>query len=193
MAASSWPTINYPSTSLSESAGAILFDLASKRICILQYMTYVNDDWKTEYLLPKGRRNWSESRAEAAVREVLEETGYECELLDLEMQTRCPPLIEEDENTPDVVRTAEGKGEPFMLQVRQLEGGGVKLIWWYIAGKISFVQFDSEGSEIKRQFEHDWFYYDDAVARLTFEDDRVVVRKAIEIVKANYEKHGEEG
>jgi len=153
-------------------------------------MTYVNDDWKTEYLLPKGRRNWSESRAAAAMREVQEETGYECELLDLEMQTRCPPLVEEDDNTPDVVRTAEGKGEPFMLQVRQLGGGGVKLIWWYIAGKITYVQFDTSGREIERQFDHVWLYYDEAVEMLTFEDDRVVMRRAIEIVTANYLNHG---
>jgi len=210
MATSSWPTTNYASSSLTESAGAVLFDLAFGRICLLEYPTSKpgSSTPRIEYLLAKGRRNWSETRADAAMREVGEETGYACELLDASMETRCPPSVEEDGNTPDEVRTARGRGEPFMLQVREVGEARIKLIWWFVAGSLREGGHEgashspkNTGTELRdgmgvygmgeTQFKPVWFRYEEAVERLTFEDDREVVRKAIEIVAANFDEGGE--
>jgi len=132
MATSSFST--HPFTSFVESCGAILFDLrqpTTKKVCLTHYLA------KDEWLLAKGRRNCGETRHEAALREVREETGYPCHLHPVTMPTRCPPAIEVG-HTPDEARVYNGICEPFMLTVREIDPqsglkGDRKLIWWYIA------------------------------------------------------------
>jgi 8-oxo-dGTP pyrophosphatase MutT (NUDIX family) len=75
------PTTQYTSEEFVESSGAILFDLSheTKSVCLIHYT--VKDEW----LLAKGRRNCGESRLEAALREVEEETGYKCHVYSVTM------------------------------------------------------------------------------------------------------------
>ena len=80
MAASSFSAAQYTSKSFVESAGIVPFHLAKKQICLLFHTA------RNEWLLAKGRRNCGESRHQAALREVHEETGLQCRLLQLQCQ-----------------------------------------------------------------------------------------------------------
>ncbi|EXF85451.1 NUDIX domain-containing protein [Colletotrichum fioriniae PJ7] len=177
MAASNYVTRQYASETFVESCGAIPFDLSKDpaRVCLLHYLS--TDEW----LLAKGRRNCGESRHEAALREVLEETGFRCRLLPVDMATRAT-APDDDANVPDQAAARRGITEPFMVTMRDVDGGsGVKLIWWYVA-----TLKEGGGSEVgggEAQFSASFFSLDEAVQRLTFEDDRNVLRKAIQLVK----------
>ena len=180
MSTSNFITEQYASSSFVESAGGVLFNLSTHQIGILHHLA------KNEYLLPKGRRNCNESRREAAVREITEETGYPCRLLPVTMSTRTPPTIE-TEQLSDEARVYADVCEPFNLQIRHLGPGDVKLIWWYIAA------VDDEGNQRRRieQTKHDeglfaveFHDYATVLEKLTFSLDRDMVRRAIEIVTA---------
>ena len=142
-------------------------------------------------MLAKGRRNIGESRHQAALREMKEETGYSCHILPLTMTTRAPPAIEIGQ-CADVSRVHENVCEPFMLTYRQLdarpaslemvrtnEGRNVKIIWWYIAA----IDEAAEVGAGEEQFDVRLVSFEEAVGLLTFEDDREIVRKAIEIIE----------
>ncbi len=129
MTFSQFPTTQYSSSELVESAGAILFHQSTKRVCLLHLI------FSGEYLFAKGRRNCGESRLAAALREVREETGYSCRALPVIMSTRAPPQVETEQHSPDSPRMYSNLTEPFALQIRQLgeEERNIKLIWWYVA------------------------------------------------------------
>lgn len=175
MAASSFQTAQYPSTSFTESVGAIALNLSTRQILLVHYAK--RDEW----LLAKGRRNVGESRHEAALREMREEIGYSCNLLPLTMTTRAPPAVETGD-TPEEARAHENVVEPFMLTCRHLnDGREVKLIWWYIAA----IDESAETGKGEEQFDAQLFGFEEAVDMLTFETDREVVRRAIEIFEEN--------
>src|SRR5437667_3929540 len=126
MASSNFPSNQLSSDKFVESAGAIIFNLGQKKVCIVRHVEY------KEWLLPKGRRNCGESRQQAVLREAQEETGYKCRLLPITMKTRAPPSVELVE-CPDEAQEYSGLMEPFFLTTRQLGDNNLKLIWWYIA------------------------------------------------------------
>ncbi|GKT41767.1 uncharacterized protein ColSpa_01948 [Colletotrichum spaethianum] len=179
MAVSNFVTSQYPSEAFVESCGAIAFDLSKEptKVCLLNYLA--TDEW----LLAKGRRNCGEPRHEAALREVLEETGFRCRLLPVDMATRAP-APDDDADAPDAAATRRAITEPFMLTMRSIDGGaGVKLVWWYVAtveGR-NGTEEDTAGGEA--QFEAAFFDCDEAVEKLTFEADREVLRRAVHLVK----------
>ncbi|KOS20768.1 hypothetical protein ESCO_004370 [Escovopsis weberi] len=106
MAASSFASKQYNGEEFVESCGAILFNF--------QHQT------------PR-------SRADAALREMREETGYRCRLYPVTMPTRAPSAAEAGD-VPDKARTYPDLTEPFMLSTWEVGGKSqVKLIWWYIA------------------------------------------------------------
>ncbi|KAF2839835.1 hypothetical protein M501DRAFT_1010858 [Patellaria atrata CBS 101060] len=160
MVQSRFSSSQYFSDSFVESAGAVLFRLSTREICILHLLS------RDEYVLPKGRRNCGETRQNAAVREVREETGYVCRILPVNISTRNPPAME-TEHVPDEPRLHEHTREPFALQVRRL-GDGMKVVWWYVA-----AVNEEEG-------------YTDVLDKLTFAMDRVMVERAIELVEGTY-------
>jgi 8-oxo-dGTP pyrophosphatase MutT (NUDIX family) len=177
MATSSFPTEQYLSESFVESAGAVLFRLSTKQICILHLIK------KDEYVLAKGRRNCNETRQAAAVREVTEETGLPCRILPLNMATRAPPAIER-ERLGDVVRQEKNICEPFNLQIRRLKGGDVKLIWWYVATVDEEKAADQSVGEDRYKIE--FLDYEDALKKVTFQNDREMIERAINLVKQTY-------
>ncbi|KAJ5435496.1 NUDIX domain [Penicillium cf. griseofulvum] len=121
MAASPYATIQYNSERFVESCGAILFDLSdsqNKKVCLIYYRA------KDEWLLAKGRRNCGESRHEAALREVCEETGYQARLYPVTMYTRAPP-IDEQGYIPDKPRSYQDLTEPFMQRQKPAERSDV--------------------------------------------------------------------
>jgi 8-oxo-dGTP pyrophosphatase MutT (NUDIX family) len=177
MATSKYPTSQYTSEEFVESSGAILFDLSPKKIevCLIHYIA--NDEW----LLAKGRRNCGESRQEAALREVREETGYSCHLHPVTMSTRAPPTVETG-SMIDKPRIFSNLTEPFMVTIRRMDGkSNVKIIWWCIAAldKDPTTGESNGEAEFKAQF----FSGNEALERLTFENDRQILRRAIELVE----------
>ena len=126
-----------------------------------------------------------ETRKQAALREVNEETGYQCRILPVTMSCRAPPAVE-SEPSPDVARVYENSTEPFSLQIRRLDTeGNVKLIWWFVAAVDEVGGFSGErpGEE---QFEVGFYGYQEALDKLTFQGDRDLVEQAIAMVKATY-------
>ncbi|KAF2744332.1 hypothetical protein M011DRAFT_470468 [Sporormia fimetaria CBS 119925] len=177
MASSNYATSQYTSEEFVESSGAILFDLSPKqsKVCLIHYIA------KDEWLLAKGRRNCGESRHEAALREVREETGYPCHLHPVTMSTRAPPRVETG-FVADQPRTFSNLTEPFMLTIRRMDGkSNAKLIWWYIAALDKDPATDKSNGEA--EFKAEFFSWDEALARLTFEDDRQILGRAIALVE----------
>lgn len=178
MATSRFPTSQYTSDQFVESAGAIPFRVSTREICLLHLLE------RDEYILAKGRRNSGEGAQETAIREVAEETGYPCRLVPVTMSTRAPPAVE-TEQSKDVPRTFSDITEPFYLQIRQLGENDVKLIWWYIAAIDEDKPHDEERLG-EQKFRVEFYGYEEALGKLTFQTDRDMVKKAIEIFKATY-------
>jgi 8-oxo-dGTP pyrophosphatase MutT (NUDIX family) len=178
MASSHFQSEQYFSESFVESAGAVLFRLSTQELCILHLYG------RNEYVLAKGRRNLTETRQAAPLREVIEETGYSCRILPVKMVTRNPPAVE-TEPVPDEARLHIDASEPFALQFRRLAEGNVKLIWWYIAAVKEEEAFKADIQE-KHKFGVEFNNYADAVQKLTFQMDREMVQKAIDIVEGTY-------
>ena len=182
MAASPNITTQYTSEQFVESCGAILFDLSTsqnKTVCLIHYHA------KNEWLLAKGRRNCGESRHEAALREVHEETGYQLHLHPVKMRTRAPPM-HEHVHMPDEPHSYPELTEPFMVTMRQLGAGNVdniKIIWWYIAALDEGMVAKAGGNGGEEEFTPEFFPFQEALEKLTFENDREVLRKAIALVK----------
>ena len=169
MATSNFQTEQYNAEQFVESVGAIAIKTSTREVCLILY--------RGEWMLAKGRRNIGESRSQAALREMKEETGYSCHLLPLTMKTRAPPAIETGD-CPDEARVHEKVCEPFMLTCRHLHGNGcLKLIWWYVAAIDESVEV-GPGEE---QFKTRLVGFEEALGLLTFENDREIVRKAMEI------------
>lgn len=95
--------------------------------------------------------------------------------------THTPPEIE-TEQFADEARFYTNICEPFNLQIRRFENGEVKLIWWYIAAvdEEKAVEFRTE--EEGEKFGVEWYGYENVLEKLTFEMDRDMVKRAIEIV-----------
>lgn len=170
----------YTSEAFVESVGAVLFRMSTQEVCVLHHLK------RDEYVLAKGRRNCGETRHDAAVREVTEECGFPCHLLYLNMSTRAPPAVEE-EQLGDEARFYTGICEPFTLQIRRLGAGDVKLIWWYIAAVNEDEPFQ-EALQEKERFAVGFYSFTDVLEKLTFQMDRDMVKKAIEIVTSTFSK-----
>ena len=176
MALSSLLIKTYSSIDFVESAGAVLFNLATKRICLLHY--HSRDEW----VLPKGTRNVGETYQSAALREAKEDTGYTCRLLPVTMVTRAPPVVEMG-HTPDVLKMYVDVTEPFMMTISYLDGEKqtLKIVTWYIAEIVEGKSVDGE-----KQHRAEWLRFQGAADNPTFKTDREVAQRAIEIVEATY-------
>ncbi|KAI1638088.1 NUDIX domain-containing protein [Biscogniauxia mediterranea] len=176
MAACRWDRTLYTSDQFVEACGAVVFSSAADNqdmsVCLLYH------GGADEWLLPKGRRNCGETRPAAALREVLEETGCTAELEPLRMATRAPHAAEPPD-VPDEAREYDRLTEPFLLDVRDLTGhppGGLKLVWWFVA------RLQDVAGPAEDQFQVRFVECTEAAARLTFQNDRDVLAKAIEVV-----------
>jgi 8-oxo-dGTP pyrophosphatase MutT (NUDIX family) len=170
MATSKFKTEQYDAEKFVESVGAVAIKTSTREVLLIFYAG--------EWMLAKGRRNVGESRQQAALREMEEETGYSCHILPLNMKTRAPPAIETVDDYPDVPRVHEKVCEPFMLTCRHLDGNcGIKLIWWYIAA----IDESAEVGRGEEQFKSRLVGFEEALSLLTFENDRDIVRKAIDV------------
>lgn len=173
MSTSRFPTTQYSSTHFTDSAGAVLFELSTRRVCLVHLKS------RDEYVLPKGRRNIGESRASTALRELREETGYPCRMLKVRLQTRAPPAVEPEGGSKDEVRVEEVEGEPFMVTLREVGEGRMKMIWWFVAA----VEEDAVKEEGEEKFGVEMVSWEEAGEKLTFLEDRDVLQRAVSIVQ----------
>ena len=155
-----------------ESAGTVLFRLSTREICILRTLR------RGEYVLPKGRRSVGESRRDTAMRETAEETGITCHLLPVNLLSRLCPAVETG-HVPDKARFFEDVCEPIAVQTRRVGEGDIKLVWWYVA---AVNEGEPVGQHEKHKFEVEFHSYDTVLEKLTFRDDRELVKRAIELV-----------
>lgn len=179
MARSRFDSEQYTSEAFVESAGGVLFRLSSREICVLHFLD------RDEYVLAKGRRNCGEARHEAALREVTEETGFTCRLLPVNMHTRAPPAVE-TEQLDDQARFYTNLCEPFTLQIRRLGETQVKLIWWFVA--VQDEETSPKETMEKDRYAVEFYSYTDVLDKLTFQLDRDMVQKAIELVENTYKE-----
>lgn len=100
------------------------------------------------------------------------------------MTTRNPPAVEVGP-VPDEPRVHDGAREPFALQLRSLGEGEVKIIWWYVAAVNEEEEVSADTQEVDT-FGVKFYSYNDVLEKLTFEMDRDVVSKAINIVESHY-------
>lgn len=192
MASSAFKTTNYTSSLFTESAGLVLFDLVTDRVCLLLHR---NCNGQEEYLLPKGRRNIGGSRADAALRETREETGFRCRLLSVHLSSRQTRLGDAVDCADEVRMVESVRDEPFMMSMRELGRGTgrVKVVWWF-AGVVEEGEdgvLGGDGGE--SGFEAQWFGFGEAAERCTFEGDREVVREGLAVFKRTVGGEGEKG
>jgi 8-oxo-dGTP pyrophosphatase MutT (NUDIX family) len=178
MASSHFKSEQFMSEAFVESAGAVLFCLPSREVYILHLLK------SDEYILPKGRRNCGESRQAAALREILEETGFVSRLLPLNMSTRAPPAVE-TKQLDDEVRFYTGICEPFNLQIRRLSNSDVKLIWWFVATIDEDTPIERSLDD-RRRYSVKFYSYTEVLEKLTFQNDRDIVKRAIDLVSNTY-------
>ena len=83
------------------------------------------------------------------------------------MDTRAPG-IHEANDVSDQARRYPDLTEPFMLTVREMGGGGVKLIWWFVA--VVDEEPDGNGSVPVEagecDFRAEFFTFEEAVGKL---------------------------
>lgn len=177
--ASGLPSRQISSDDFVESCGAILFDLANLadiKVCLVRAKR--NDEWH----LAKGRRNYGEARKDAAVREVMEETGFRCSLLPVRMSTRAPGP-DSHTDVADKAHMYDGLTEPFWCTLRELKHPmRTKIIWWYIAS------LDKEDATLEKlpgeaKFEPEFLPCKKALQTLTFQNDREILSKAFSILE----------
>lgn len=86
------------------------------------------------------------------------------------------------EDAPDKPHISSDIDEPFILTVREMDWKSkVKLMWWYIAA----VDDDSNARAAARtsDFKAQFFGFDRAPRKLTFQNDRDILSKAITLVE----------
>ena len=208
MALSKLPTEQFLSPNFLICSGTILFasTRAPLQVCLLRHTE------RNEWLLPKGRKDRGEGVPATAVRETFEETGYLCRLLPLDMITRAPAATAQTKDAPEIVNACE---EPFTLTLRRTTGlraiinngngngsdtgsseenagnGGVKLIWWFASVRTGEDKVDATQTAVE-SFESAFFGVDEAMRRATFQTDRDVIARAVELVRATYPEAREE-
>ena len=88
----------------------------------------------------------------------------------------------------DQARRYPGLTEPFMLTVREMGDGGVKLIWWFVA-VVDGIPGDGDGNGSvpvgagESDFRAEFFTFEEAVGKLSFRNDREVLERAIALVE----------
>ena len=192
MAQSKWPITQLSAEQFVNSAGSVLFippvGDTSLRICILHYVA------KDEYLLPKGRQDLGESLLQAGMRETFEETGFTCEVLPVDMQTRSPVPGSDMKDVPHLV---QGCTEPFTVSLRHVSPTNIKFIWWFISRTPESGALWTDGTQTPNENFKPLFIDADvdiedkdaleaATARPTYADDREILKMAIQLVFRTY-------
>lgn len=84
---------------------------------------------------------------------------------------------------PDEARTFQGSTEPFYLTSRVMGEKDLKLIWWFVAA----INEHEEAKACEDRYDRILVGYEEALDKITFREDREIVEKAVQIVKATME------
>ena len=192
MAESKWPITQLSADQFVNSAGSVLFVPPTSgkplRVCLLYHVD------KDEYLLPKGRQDLGESLLQAAMRETFEETGFACEVLPVDMDTRSPVP---GSNTKDVPHFVRGCTEPFTVSLRHVSSTNIKFIWWFLSRTPESGAVWTDGTQTPNEnfksalFEVDVDVGDEAAleaatAGPTYANDRDILKMALRLVAKTY-------
>lgn len=145
------------------SSGTVPIDIPKGLVLLLYYRP------KGEYMLPKGRKDVGETLEAAAIRETMEESGYECHLFKHQLPTKAQGLSDPKHT------------EPIAVQQRINEGVR-KIIFWYISEVDSCSHQMADTQEEGEEFDVEWVRMEDAPSRCSFAEDRKIVEKALEAV-----------
>jgi len=151
----------YPSDRFVISCGTVPLDLTHKKVLLVRLRS------TNEFLLPKGRKDANECLKSAAARETYEETGYPTTILPLNVPTRATNRTGDKEHT-----------EPIAITQRVTDGV-MKIIFWYAASVVSQSLPEQDTQQEGEDFESVWMDCGQALAALTFADDREVAQLAI--------------
>lgn len=176
IAASPFRNEQYTSEQFIESAGVVLIHRSSRKVCI------IHDNHNGQWVLPKGRRNIDETYEDAATRETTEETGYLCDHLPVDMKSRAPSVGDDG----DGVRNYRRVYAPFMVTIRHVGGGNVKIIWWYVA-QINKRRVKTAGEQ---QYDAELLDFRTAIDKLSFADDQAVMKRGLRLYVDTYESTG---
>lgn len=154
------------------SCGTITIDLQAKKVLLI-----FNRE-SNEYLLPKGRKNTSETLESAAKRETFEETGIRCELLPHTFP-HLAPLSNEGEKSADGGKPLST--EPIAVQQR-VSMGAWKVIFWFIAKADSTIPKVEGTQEVYELYDTVWADAASAPGMMSREGDGEIVTKAIDTV-----------
>jgi len=178
-----YPTQQYLAGEFVISAGSLLFRRTASEgleICLVHQRT------RNEWLLPKGRKDERERVEDAALRETYEETGWPCKLWPMTITTRAPPPpgVAISPSEAYIPRQSPNCIEPIAITIRTLPAGGIKLIYWFITTVTG--EDKVEGTQMANEdFESHFMSIPQALERLTFQCDRQLVQKAIDIVSTS--------
>lgn len=145
------------------SSGTVPIDIPKGLVLLLYYRP------KGEYMLPKGRKNVGETLEAAAIRETVEESGFECHLFKHQSPTKAQQLRESHHT------------EPIAVQQRMNQGIR-KIIFWYISEVDSCSRQKTDTQEEGEDFDVEWVRMEDAASKCSFVDDRKIVEKALDAV-----------
>ena len=153
------------------SCGTVTLDLRHSKALLIRWH---NPGGGVELMLPKGRKNIGETLEDAALRETLEETGYEAALLPLQV----PTLATSDGTSQHSDLTTE----PVSVTERY-RGDVRKIIFWFAA------QADSTSSPHRgvvqegEDFEAVWEDFSSVVDLVTHDTDRHVLMEVLRLVE----------
>ncbi|KAF9887563.1 hypothetical protein FE257_010141 [Aspergillus nanangensis] len=155
------------------SCGTISIDVCRQKVLLIYYRD------QNVLILPKGRKNRGENLESTAIRETTEETGYSCHLMSHSAPVKAPvPENNAPEHDAGRLHT-----EPIAVQQWVYSDGVRKFIFWYL-GAADSTESPSTLAEDGEKFDAQWYSFEEAVQRASFEEDRKLIEKAIHIVSS---------
>jgi 8-oxo-dGTP pyrophosphatase MutT (NUDIX family) len=153
------------------SCGTVTLDLHRSKALLIRWQ---NPGGGIETMLPKGRKNIRETLEDAALRETLEETGYEGSLLPLPV----PTLATSDETSKKPNLTTE----PVSVTERY-RGDVRKIIFWFAARADSTSTPQRGVVQEGEDFEAVWADFSSVVDLVTHDTDRHVLAEVLRLVE----------
>ncbi|CAD0110702.1 unnamed protein product [Aureobasidium uvarum] len=154
----------YPSRRSVISCGTVPIDITHGTVLLVRKRS------TNEILLPKGRKDENECLKAAALRETYEETGYSATILPLKLPTHATNRSGNELHTEPIAVT------------QRVSDHGLKLIFWY-AGSVNSQKLPERGTQQEGEdFESKWMDCRQAIAALTFADDKEVAQLVIHAV-----------
>jgi 8-oxo-dGTP pyrophosphatase MutT (NUDIX family) len=162
------------------SCGTITLDLKTSKVLLIRSRV------SGRHVLPKGRKDVGETLQQSALRETYEETGYKVQLLPLTLSTcaTVPSNLPVNEPTSDNHKQqAILCMEPVAVQQRLTRHGKQKIIFWFAAQGDATQKPDENTQMEYEKLDGVWASLDSLKGLMSFEDDRQIVTKVVELAR----------